>query len=227
MAFTLEKVVPWGRSFDEYLAMFALAEEDLRKRILGCGDGPASFNCMMKRRGGRAVSVDPLYRFSAVEIRNRIDEIYEEIMEQTRKNKNEFVWRHISSVEELGKVRMDAMNDFLSDYRAGSKEGRYVDASLPMLPFEDREFDIALCSHFLFLYSERLSDNFHIQSIKELCRVASEVRIFPLLELGAKKSRHLETVIDRLENDGFVIDIKKVSYEFQRGGNEMLRVTAA
>ena len=24
MAFTLEKVVPWGRSFDEYLAMFAL-----------------------------------------------------------------------------------------------------------------------------------------------------------------------------------------------------------
>ena len=227
MAFTLEKVVPWGRSFDEYLAMFALVEEDLRKRILGCGDGPASFNCMMKRRGGRVVSVDPLYRFSAVEIRNRIDEIYEEIMEQTRKNKNEFVWRHISSVEELGKVRMDAMNDFLSDYTAGSKEGRYVDASLPMLPFEDREFDIALCSHFLFLYSERLSDNFHIQSIKELCRVASEVRIFPLLELGAKKSRHLETVIDRLENDGFVIDIKKVSYEFQRGGNEMLRVTAA
>ena len=47
------------------------------------------------------------------------------------------------------------------------------------------------------------------------------------MELGAKKSRHLETVIDRLENDGFVIDIKKVSYEFQRGGNEMLRVTAA
>ncbi len=224
MAFTLEKVVPWGRSFNEYLAMFALAKKELRKRFLGCCDGPASFNCMMKHRGGHVVSVDPIYRFSADEIRNRMDETYEEIMEQTRKNKNEFVWRHISSVKELGKVRMAAMNNFLSDYVAGLKEGRYVDASLPTLPFKAREFDIALCSHFLFLYSEHLSEDFHIQSIEELCRVASEVRIFPLLELGAKKSRHLETVVDRLEKGGFVVDIKKVPYEFQKGGNEMLRV---
>lgn len=183
----MEKVVPWGRSCDEYLAMFALSEEELRGRLLGCGDGPASFNCMMTRRGGHVVSVDPIYRFSADEIRNRIDETYEEVMEQTRKNKNEFVWGRILSVEELGKVRMAAMNDFLSDYAAGLREGRYVDASLPTLPFEDGEFDIALCSHFLFLYSEHLSEDFHVRSIEELCRVASEARIFPLLELGAKK----------------------------------------
>jgi hypothetical protein len=80
MAFTLEKIAPWGRSFSEYLAMFALVEEDLGKRVLGCSDGPASFDYMMKRRGGRAVSVDPIYRFSADEIRNRIDETYEEII---------------------------------------------------------------------------------------------------------------------------------------------------
>jgi len=181
---------------------------------------------MMKRRGGHVVSVDPIYTFSAGEIRSRIDETYEEVMEQARKNKHEFVWRHISSVDELGKVRMSAMNDFLSDYAVGLKEGRYVDASLPTLPFSDREFDIALCSHFLFLYSEHLSEDFHIQSIEELCRVASEVRIFPLLELGAKESRHLKIVVDRLEKGGFVVDMKKVPYEFQKGGNEMLRVTA-
>jgi len=224
MAFTLEKVVPWGRSFNEYLLMFAIEEEELRKRFLGCGDGPASFNCMMNRRGGHVVSVDPIYRFSSDEIRKRINETYEEVMEQTRKNKNEFVWRHISSVEELGKVRMTAMTEFLSDYAAGLNEGRYVDASLPTLPFKTLEFDIALCSHFLFLYSEHLSEDFHIQSIEELCRVASEVRIFPLLELGAKKSRHLEASMDRLERRGFVVDIKKVPYEFQIGGNEMLMV---
>lgn len=39
MAFTLDKVVPWGRSYDEYVAMFALSSDDLRRRILGCGDG--------------------------------------------------------------------------------------------------------------------------------------------------------------------------------------------
>jgi hypothetical protein len=39
---------------------------------------------------------------------------------------------------------MDAMKEFLSDYAAGIKEGRYVDASLPSLPFKDGEFDIAM-----------------------------------------------------------------------------------
>ena len=33
--FTLDAVVPWGRSFDEYCAMFALSDRDLGLRILG------------------------------------------------------------------------------------------------------------------------------------------------------------------------------------------------
>ena len=33
--FTLDQVVPWGRSFDEYRLMFALSENDLQLRILG------------------------------------------------------------------------------------------------------------------------------------------------------------------------------------------------
>jgi hypothetical protein len=227
MTFTLDNVVPWGRSFDEYVAMFALSENDLTKRFLGCCDGPASFNCTMTRRGGHVVSVDPIYRFSEDEIRKRIDESYEVIIEQARKNKDEFVWRNITSIEELGEVRMAAMNDFLSDYAAGLREGRYIDASLPVLPFKDGESDIALCSHFLFLYSEHLSEDFHVQSIEELCRVASEARIFPLLELGARRSRHLDTVLKRLEKAGLVVTVEKVDYEFQKGGNEMLRIGAA
>lgn len=226
MTFTLNKVVPWGRSFDEYVAMFALSKEDLKKRILDCGSGPSSFNCILTGLGGHIISADPIYRFSSDEIRGRINETYEIILEQARINRNEFVWDRISSVEELGKVRMRAMNDFLSDYTAGIKEGRYVDASLPALPFGDGEFDIALCSHFLFLYSEQLSEDFHLQSIKELCRVSSEARIFPLMEFGIRRSRHLEAVIDRLSVDGFKALIERVPYEFQKGGNEMLRVTA-
>lgn len=55
MAFTLKNIVPW-RSFDEYVAMFALTDEDLRKNILGCGDGPADFNAEITKRGGKIVS---------------------------------------------------------------------------------------------------------------------------------------------------------------------------
>jgi len=52
MAFELTHAVPWGRSFDEYVAMFALSDDDLQRRLLGCADGPASFNCELTRRGG-------------------------------------------------------------------------------------------------------------------------------------------------------------------------------
>jgi len=47
MATELEKVVPFGRSMDEYRKMFALTDGDLDRKILGVADGPASFNAEM------------------------------------------------------------------------------------------------------------------------------------------------------------------------------------
>jgi hypothetical protein len=226
MSFTLSQVVPWGRSFEEYVAMFALTDADLGGRILGCGDGPASFNAVLTSRGGRIVSVDPLYRFSRDDIRERIRRMYAEVLEQTRKNAHEFVWTNIKSVDELGRLRMAAMEGFLSDYPQGVLENRYVDGELPRLPFPDRSFDLAICSHLLFLYSAHLSEDFHVESIKELCRVAGEASIFPLLELGSRKSRHVPAVITRLTAAGYAVSIETVPYEFQRGGNQMMRVKA-
>ena len=226
MSFTLSQVVPWGRSFDEYVAMFALTDVDLRSRILGCGDGPASFNAVLTVRGGRIVSVDPLYRFSQDDIRARIRRTCSEVLEQTRKNAHEFVWTSIRSADELGRLRMAAMEDFLSDYPQGVVEKRYVEGELPRLPFPDKSFDLALCSHLLFLYSEHLSEDFHVESIQELCRVAGEARIFPLLELGSKKSRHVQAVITRLAAADYSVSVETVPYEFQRDGNQMMRVKA-
>ena len=224
MSFKLDKVVPWGRSFDEYVAMFALSGADLQKRILGCGDGPASFNALLTRRGGQVLSVDPLYRFSTEEIRKRIGETYANVMMQTRKNKHEYIWKHIRSVDELGQTRMAAMEEFLSDYALGTEKGRYVDGELPHLPFTDGHFELALCSHLLFLYSEQLSLDFHFAAILELYRIANEVRIFSLLELGSKTSRHLQPIIDALADRGFTVNIVNVEYEFQRGGNQMMQI---
>jgi hypothetical protein len=185
--FTLDDVVPWGRSYDEYGRMFALSDTDLRAPILGCGDGPASFNAEATRRGVSVVSCDPLYRFTADEIRGRIAVTYDTILEQLRQNAREFVW-DIPSIDDLGRVRMAAMEDFLADYEQGTASGRYRDAALPTLPFSDGSFSLALCSHLLFLYSTQLGETFHRQALRELCRVAREVRIFPLLALGGAPS---------------------------------------
>lgn len=131
----------------------------------------------------------------------------------------------IPNADALGRHRMAAMDRFLADYEAGRYEGRYVVANLSALPFSDFAFDLALCSHFLFLYSEQLSGQFHVESLRNLMRVATEARIFPLLELGGKPSRHVDEVTMTLRDDGFRIDVETVIYEFQRGGNQMMRIT--
>ena len=79
MAFTLEQIVSWGRSFDEYVRMFGLTDDDLNLKILGCGDGPASFNSVMHKNGKRVISIDPIYQFSADQIRTRIDATYPQL----------------------------------------------------------------------------------------------------------------------------------------------------
>ena len=222
--FTLQQVVPWGRSFEEYRAMFALSDADLQGRVLGCGDGPASFNAVATRSGATVVSCDPIYRWSEIEIRARIENIYTEIIDQTRRNAHEFVWDAIRSVDELGRLRMAAMQEFLRDYPAGVQDGRYVEAELPSLPFGDGDFDLAVCSHLLFLYSSHLGEAFHHAAVEELCRVAREVRIFPLVALGGSPSPFVETCAQTMRALGFNVSIERVPYEFQRGANEMMRI---
>jgi hypothetical protein len=222
--FTLDRVVPWGRSFDEYRRMFALTDDDLKSSILGCADGPASFNAEATVRGYSVMSCDPIYRFSTGQIRQRIRDTTEVILEQTRRNRHEFVWTSIESVEQLRDIRTSSMATFLDDFEAGRRQGRYVVAELPTLPFANATFHLALCSHLLFLYSEQLSEDFHVSAALEMCRVAAEVRIFPLVALGSVRSAHVAAVTDRLRLAGHGVRIEKVDYEFQRGGNEMMRV---
>jgi Methyltransferase domain len=222
--FTLDQVVPWGRSFDEYRQMFALTDQDLALRIVGCGDGPASFNAEATRRGTAVVSCDPIYRYDVEDIRARIASTCDRIIEQTHQNADEFVWTVIPSIEALKTLRMAAMDDFLNDYPTGASQSRYLDAELPSLPFQDSSFDLALCSHLLFLYTAQLGEAFHRLAIREMCRVAREVRIFPLLALGATPSPLVDPMIAECARWGFAASIERVPYEFQRGGNEMMRL---
>ena len=172
--FTLDTIVPWGRSFDEYCRMFALTDRELGARIVGCGDGPASFNAEATRRGRRVTSADPLYELDSAGIQARVTATFDEMLDKTRRNAAEFVWDAIGSVDELGQVRMRAMRTFLADYDQGRGEGRDVNAALPSLPFDDGAFDLALCSHFLFLYRAQLDQPFHLAAMREMCSRAAK-----------------------------------------------------
>jgi len=223
----LEGIVPWGRSFNEYQAMFALSATDLQKGILGCGDGPACFNAQLTKAGGHIVSIDPVYQFNSAQIRSRIAQVYPQVMSQVAKNEVDYIWTTIANVEELGRVRMGAMECFLNDFEQGKAAGRYRQAALPTLPFADAEFELALCSHYLFLYSAHVDQAQHILSVLELCRAANEVRVYPLLSLDGTWSIHLEPVISQLKKNGFEVALQTVSYQFQKGATEMLVVKRA
>ena len=141
MPFSLDQVVPWGRSFGEYCRMFALTHSDLQKSILACADGPAAFNAELTRRRGAVVSCDPLDCHSPDNIEARIDDCFKTVLERTRLHADAFVWSNeILNVDALGRTRMDSMRLFLNDFHNGKYQGRYVAAELPSLPFRDADF---------------------------------------------------------------------------------------
>ena len=204
--------------------MFNLSEEDLARDIVDVGGGPASFNAFMYQRGTPIVSVNPIYRYSEAEIRQRIQETYDDVIAQTRKNQDKFVWTHTSSVEELTEIRMQAMDTFCRDFESGRQHRRYIDASLPKLPFPDGHFDLVLSAHLLFFYSANRDLAFHLDAIRELLRIGTEVRIFPIVDVNSNPSPFLSPVMKEFEKDGVVCSVERVPSHFQKTGNEMLRL---
>jgi SAM-dependent methyltransferase len=220
----LDRVVPFGRSLAEYTDMFSLTDTDLDRPLLDVGGGPASFSAELARRGGRPISIDPLYRLSGAVIRRRFDAVVDDIIAGVRATPGDWVWNWHTSPEALRRKRTRVLETFLADYPEGLREGRYVPGGLPRLPFTDANFELALCSHLLFLYASLFRGEFHYRAIREMLRVAREVRIFPLLTLELTRPACLGPVMAALRRDGCAVEIRPVAYELQRGGNEMLLV---
>ena len=57
-----------------------LTEEDMRKRIAGFGDGPASFNAEATKLGYDVTSLDPIYNFSRDQLMERIEQVRDVVM---------------------------------------------------------------------------------------------------------------------------------------------------
>src|ERR1035437_8740424 len=155
MAFELQKVVPWGRNLEEYVQFFNLNSKDLDKRIISFGDGPASFNAQMFKTGKTVVSIDPIYQYTKEQLQQRITETKALVLDQTKNNLSNFIWKDIRDIDHLEQRRTKAMQSFIQDFEEGKKQGRYLYHALPQqLAFQEIHFEIGLSSHFLILYSQ-------------------------------------------------------------------------
>ena len=171
------------------------------------------------------VAVDPLYRVDGATIERRVAETAHVMHEGLLAARERFVWDLYGSPDGLVARRLATMRMFLADYDTGRQADRYLDAALPQLPFADRSFDLVLGSHLLFLYDHRFDLVFHTAALLEMLRVGLETRIFPLLDLNGKPSALVAPVVDRLHGMGFQVSIERVGYEFQKGGDHMLKIT--
>ncbi|TDP96390.1 hypothetical protein EV186_104377 [Labedaea rhizosphaerae] len=212
-----------SRSLGEYRRMFGLTDADLSGTILDCPGGCAGFAAEATEFGARVVAVDPEYATDTATMREQGLRTLQRGMAYHLEHPDEYVWTYFTDVEQYQAERTQALERFAAD-RAAHPE-RYVTALLPDLPFQDREFDLALTSHLLFSYLDRLDEDFHLAAIVELTRVARQARIFPLAPMGSQSYDGLPKFLERLAAAGIDAEVKAVDYEFQRGCNEMLVVS--
>jgi hypothetical protein len=211
-----------SRSLAEYRAMFALTDEHLAGTVLDCPGGAASFAAEVNAAGGHVTACDPLYGSPPEKLRTVAAGDLRRAYRYHRDHPDEYAWTFFSDADHYLESRTASMELFAA-HRLRAPEC-YVPASLPKLSFPDRAFDIALCSHLLFSYADRLDRKFHLDSILELVRVAAEVRIFPLVPIGMSTNPDLGPVRAELAAAGLVTSVVRVAYEFQRGCNEFMRI---
>lgn len=220
----LERIVFIGRTFEEYLDMFSLSEKELQgKKILDCPAGACSFTAIGNKSGFDVTACDIAYYHSGEDLKNKGLQDIEHTMERMQTAKKNFKWDYFGDVSGLKKHRVSALQNCAKDMKEFNE--RYIPVTLPSLPFKNEEFDMLLSAHFLFVYSDRLDYQFHLDTLNELLRVTKEeIRIFPLVDLEGKKYNHLEQLISYLVNNGCTVEEVKVPYEFQINANSMLKI---
>ena len=92
------------------------------------------------------------------------------------------------------------------------------------LPFDDFSFDCALCPHSLFVDDQTVDVLMAI--IRELARVAKEVRIFPLSDTQGLPSPLLGPVLLGLNQENYGVEVRDVTSSQPSKGNAILRVWA-
>ena len=222
----LDRVVFFGRTLSEYVKFFDLDLSQWQKcQILDCPSGAASFAAEANQMGIQAVAGDLLFNLDAKLLIDKGKADFNHVVERVSLVSHLYNWEFYGGFAGFKEARQTAFQRFAQDYETGLKAGRYIKAELPNLPFADKSFDLVLSGHFLFLYSDYFDYTFHLHSIFELYRVCSrEVRIYPLQGMNAKQYQFMNNLLSDLKSKSIVSEIVTVSWEFQKGSNQMLRL---
>jgi hypothetical protein len=223
-----EGVAMTCRSFQEYKDMFVLSAELLRSgRILDTAGGASSFTAEAVRRGLQSTAVDPMYSLTLEEMENRGKQEIEESTKKIAQMKDFFLWDYYGDINKHHAGRHKSLQLMLEDYAKEDAGVRYINASLPSLPFKDNSFRLILCSHFLFLYEQQFDAHFHLDALQELiriCQKGGEIRIYPLVNLKRESYSSMQPLIEQLQRLGTTVEQIHTNFCFLPGVSSVLRI---
>jgi hypothetical protein len=222
----MRKLVLWGHGIDEYCEMFNLSQDEIKSSILEYGCGPSAVNFQQTQRDYKVVSCDPLFVLDKDTLSSKAFMIFADMAAQVKIEQDRFDFSQSGSYENLVADRQQGMKHFFADYELGKAQGRYIGIADHHLPFADFSFDFALSSHYLFADLDNQTVEFHLAVIRELARVAKEVRIFPLIDREGNTSDFLGPVLLGLQQDNYGVEVREVDFHLHQSGNAMLRVWA-
>lgn len=220
----IDRIAFLGRTYDEYLKIFGLNEDILRKGpLLDCPAGAASFTAEAREKGFDVTACDILYSQPFDRLAKKGLEDLQHVFEKLEEVSDIYTWNHYKNTKEVFGLRKKALEEFTKDFTNCFKERRYVHATLPELPFPDKSFETVLSGHFLFLYGDRLDLDFHRACLYEFVRICrGEVRVYPILGHDAKPYPHIDEIISSLYAKGIKAEIRDVPFEFLKGATQMM-----
>ncbi|MDX6742366.1 class I SAM-dependent methyltransferase [Actinocorallia sp. A-T 12471] len=217
----LDRVLVTSRDYDEYLAMFALDDATAATaRILDCPGGASDFGFRVRELGGRAVSVDPIYRLDPSALTLFVQEELDRGVRRARAVPGLYDFSWTGGLTEYVRRRERAAQRFLVDYALD--RAHYVAAELPDLPFPDGAFDLALVPNLLFVYADLFGPDWHLRALGELVRVAGEVRVHPVTDVDGRPYPGLAALRAALAADGIGTDLVEVAYRLHPGTQRTL-----
>lgn len=99
-------------------------------------------------------------------------------------------------------------------------DGKTLPATL--FSYAAHQFDLALCENFFAL--PHLSKEHCYTLLTELCRIASEVRIFPLSDAQGQMPVELGPIMLWLQQQNFGVEVRHVQSKNKKQDNAMLRI---
>ena len=217
--------VAWVYNLEEYQQIFNLTEKDLASSILEFPSGMSSFNAQLHAMGRRVISGDLFYEDDFASVERHTAKEFARYAQFLKDNPDRLTENSSAAVDAVIAGWQVTYQQFLEDYAKGWQQQRYQFLSLPTLPFEDHQFDLALCSDLVFQQSMQSVDQVE-KMVSELTRVAKELRIFPLLNEQGDVSDHLGPIMLQLQQLNYGVEVKEVPYHVLSGSNAMLRIWA-